>query len=147
MCSTCGKAFHTEAYLQQHLIKFKDDDEGHERQRLGVEERMDESKVTGRVSVTLPLTYDMFDGFAERVPLIEVRGCSEHWKKVIGGNISTIRRIVVTRAYTSRIMRFVVERIECVSKAALADMSQLHREWVKEKENDYEYYYVFFLNK
>ena len=89
----------------------------------------------------------MFDGFAERVPLIEARGCSEHWKKVIGGNISTIRRIVVTRAYTSRIMRFAVERIERVSKAALADMSQLHREWVKEKENDYEYYYVFFLNK
>ena len=44
-------------------------------------------------------------------------------------------------------MRYAVERIECVSKAALADMSQLHREWVKEKEGDYEYYYVFFLNK
>ena len=87
-----------------------------------------------------------YDSFRSREPLIEARGCSAHWDKVIGRNMSTITSIVVTRAYTKCAMRFAVERISRVSKAELAEISALHREWVK-GEDSYEYYYVFFLKR
>ena len=43
-------------------------------------------------------------------------------------------------------MRFAVERISRVSKAELAEISALHREWVK-GEDSHECYYAFFLER
>ena len=88
----------------------------------------------------------LYDSFRSREPLIEARGCSAHWDKVIGRNMSSITSIVVTRAYTKSVMRFAVERISRVSKAELAEISALHREWVK-GEDSYECCYVFFLKR
>ena len=147
MCTLCGKKFKAEHFLQQHLAKWRGDDEGHAQVRLLLEEEhLNKRRETGRVCVTLVLTHALYDSFRSREPLIEARGCSAHWDKAIGRNMSTITSIVVTRAYTKCVMRFAVERISRVSKAELAEISALHREWVK-GEDSYEYYYVFFLKR
>ena len=51
---------------------------------------------------------------------------------------------MITRAYTACAVYYGVERIERVSKAALADLSQLHRGWVEEEGNGYDYYFAFY---
>jgi len=62
--------------------------------------------------VSLALPFGLFDTFAARTPLIEARGCSAYWEEVIGRNISSIRRVVITRAYTACAVYYGVERIE-----------------------------------
>ena len=100
-------------------------------------------------SITLALTFELFDSFAARVPLIEARAANEYWTRRIWRHADTLTTLVIARAYEKArsTQTYAVQRVARVSKGELAAMSELHRGWVEEPGNSHPYYYVLHLIK
>ena len=100
-------------------------------------------------SITLALTFELFDSFAARVPLIEARAANEYWTRRIWRHADTLTTLVIARAYEKArsTQTYAVQRVARVSKGELAAMSELHRGWVEEPGNSHPYYYVLYLIK
>ena len=100
-------------------------------------------------SITLALTFELFDSFAARVPLIEARAANEYWTRRIWRHADTLTTLVIARAYEKArsTQTYTVQRVARVSKGELAAMSELHRGWVEEPGNSHPYYYVLYLIK
>ena len=116
--------------------------------RIAVAEIVEPLDEDGK-SITLALTFELFDSFAARVPLIEARAANEYWTRRIWRHADTLTTLVIARAYEKArsTQTYAVQRVARVSKGELAAMSELHRGWVEEPGNSHPYYYVLHLIK